>query len=74
MELELYLESYNESYYVLWDDNNNNDFPTEEQIYECFIDNCDIVEEDANGYVIEENDYAVASYYNYDNCIILRKY
>ncbi len=69
--LKLNLEDYNESFYVLWNDNNE-EYPTEEEIMDFFLENCDLEEEKAFEYGIEESDYAVASHYGYDNCKVLR--
>ncbi len=73
MKIKLNLEEYKNSYYVLWDDLFNSDgFPLE--VYPTNEELCNFIYEKTGEYLgIVGKDRAVASCYNYDNCVIFHK-
>ncbi len=72
-KIKFHLEQYNDSYYVLWNDTEGEDCPTDNEIFEFFIENCGLEEEESSTIdIVDKGDYAVASHYGYDNCVILR--
>ena len=73
MKLELFLREHEGSFYVLWDDEFDQDgfpvdnTPTDEEMG-------DFVYEKTGEYLEQcERDRAVANHYGFDNCVIFRK-